>query len=92
MPAKIINNKMEIAIHPEENIETVDTWCSVRGSERTIPMIVAITENSAEHIEWSESVLRICVHVRIWNPIKMTLLMISINAEKMNAVRLCPKA
>jgi hypothetical protein len=42
-----------------------ETWFKVLGSERTIPMMVAITEKITVHIEWSESVLMTLAPVRI---------------------------
>jgi hypothetical protein len=52
-------------MHAAENIDMNDTWFKVLGSDKTIPMMVAITEKITVHIEWSESVLMTLAPVRI---------------------------
>lgn len=37
--------------HLHENIDMKLTWCSVRGMDMIIPMMVVITENTAVHSE-----------------------------------------
>jgi hypothetical protein len=64
-----------------ENMDMNETWCRVRGNDNTIPINIAMTENTTVHWEWSESVLRILAPVRTWNPMSRMLLASNMNAE-----------
>lgn len=67
------------------------TWCRVRGIDMMIPIMVTITENTAVHVEWSDSVLRTLAPVKVWKPISMMLFARSIKPENTYAALLLPK-
>lgn len=48
----------------QETIDMKLTWWRVRGKDITMPMIVAMTENIAVHVEWSDRVLSTLAPVR----------------------------
>jgi hypothetical protein len=58
------------------------TWRRVRGADIIMPMIVAMTENTAVHSEWPDRVFRTLAPVRTWKPISKMLLARSMKAEK----------
>ncbi len=56
-----------------------ETCLKVRGSDITIPINEAITENTTVQSEWSDKVLRTLAPVRIWNPMSRILLASNMN-------------
>ena len=73
---------MAIPMHAAENMDMNDTWCSVRGSDMTMPMSVTMTEKETVQSEWSESVFNTFAPVRTWNPMSIMLFARSMNAVK----------
>jgi len=51
MPAKMRKSRMASAMQAAENMDMNDTWFRVRGSDITIPIRVAMTENTTVHKE-----------------------------------------
>ena len=58
------------------------TWYSVRGVDMTMPMIVTMTEKTAVHRVWPESVFSTLAPVRTWKPMRRMLFAINMKAEK----------
>jgi hypothetical protein len=68
-----------------------ETCFKVLGKDITIPISVAMTENTTVHCEWSDRVLRTLAPVRMWKPISRILLARSMNPVHSYAIRVLPK-
>lgn len=74
-----------------ENIDMKETCFKVLGKDITIPISVAMTENTTVHCEWSDKVLRTLAPVRTWKPISRILLARSMKPVHSYAILVLPK-